>query len=1019
MSVTILQAILKIFAAIAAIDGVADEEREVIKKYLEDHFNEQMAEEYLQEFERYSKNVGLTEVVIQEVCKSLNSELSLIQKIVIVLRVAELVKSDGVITPKEQHYLNTICKSFNIAVEHQREIEDFVNLHRQHLIAHPNVLTIDSVESKSEVRQMQMLHPGLKAELSVIKLSNEEIYLIKLLSVCTDIYLFEERLKPGICYPLMEGSVIKSTGMQPIYYSQILRAFKANQGKREILFEAHHVNYTFEDGTQGLRDINIAEEGGNLVAIMGASGSGKSTLLNVLNGEYKPTEGQVLLNGIDIHQNPKLVKGVIGYVPQDDLLIENLTVYDNLYYAAKLSFGEDDEATIHIKVEKTLKSLNLWEARHLQVGNVLNKTLSGGQKKRLNIALELIREPMVMFVDEPTSGLSSKDSEKIMHLLRDLAISGKLIFVVIHQPSSDIFKKFDKLFIMDTGGFPIYYGNPVESLIYFKEHINLIDKERGACETCGNLNPEQLFDIIETRIVNEYGYPTNERRYPPRVWWNYFKHKFKPEVKKKTLEPLPSLLKVPGWFRQFWVFLKRDFYSKWNNRQYMVTNLLVAPTLAMILAFVTRFYHVDEAEKSGLYHFIDNMNVPAFLFMGVIVSLFVGLTVSAEQIIKDAKILKREKFLSLNRNSYLVSKVVIMFGFSAIQMLLYVLIGNAIIGIKGMTAMHWMVLFSSACFANLLGLNISASIKQVENIYITIPIMLIPQLILGGVIVKYENMNPNFTKQGSVPFIGDLMASRWAYEALAVGQFMNNPYGKTFYQVEKEIAEAQFKIIYYLPELNNKLAICQTTLNKKNENEPYNSANFESALRLLKNEISKEQMLTPQIPTPDISKLVAESFDFKMEFELEKYFENLEKHYRQAEKRYLKLKDLTIDYLIEKIGKKEFLKLKEDYTNDALTKLVRQENEENRIIEYRGRLIRKFDQVYHEPLFPKHLFDYRTHYYAPKKHFLGQYFSTLNFNIGVLWLMTLLLYISLYFNFFEVIFRSLQSIWFFIVRKKA
>ena len=164
------------------------------------------------------------------------------------------------------------------------------------------------------------------------------------------------------------------------------------------------------------------------------------------------------------------------------------------------------------KVINVLTSLGLDRIKDLKVGNVLNKKISGGQRKRLNIALELIREPAVMFVDEPTSGLSSRDSENVIDLLKELSLKGKLIFVVIHQPSSDIYKMFDKMFLMDTGGYPVFYGNPVEALVYFKRASGQVDSENGQCNTCGNVNPEQLFNIIEARIVDEYGDFTNKRK---------------------------------------------------------------------------------------------------------------------------------------------------------------------------------------------------------------------------------------------------------------------------------------------------------------------------------------------------------------------------------------------------------------------------------------------------------------------------------------------------------------------------
>ncbi len=166
-----------------------------------------------------------------------------------------------------------------------------------------------------------------------------------------------------------------------------------------------------------------------------------------------------------------------------------------------------------------MESLGLWESKDLKVGNPIQKVISGGQRKRLNIALELIREPSVLFIDEPTSGLSSRDSENIMDLLKQLTLKGKLVFVVIHQPSSDIFKMFDRLAILDIGGYPIYYGDPVESVIYFKTLSNQVNSDESECHACGNVNPEQIFNIIESKVVDEFGNPTNHRKISPKEWY--------------------------------------------------------------------------------------------------------------------------------------------------------------------------------------------------------------------------------------------------------------------------------------------------------------------------------------------------------------------------------------------------------------------------------------------------------------------------------------------------------------------
>ncbi|MBL0051261.1 MAG: ATP-binding cassette domain-containing protein [Bacteroidetes bacterium] len=158
--------------------------------------------------------------------------------------------------------------------------------------------------------------------------------------------------------------------------------------------------------------------------------------------------------------------------------------------------------------------------KRFKVGDPLNKTISGGQRKRLNIALELIRTPSILFVDEPTSGLSSLDSETVMDLLKQLAVSGKLVFVVIHQPSSEIYKLFDKLLILDTGGYPIYYGNAVDSLIHFKQHAMYADSDVSMCESCGNINPEQVFQLSKP-VVDRLGKLTNSRKFLPTDGHNF------------------------------------------------------------------------------------------------------------------------------------------------------------------------------------------------------------------------------------------------------------------------------------------------------------------------------------------------------------------------------------------------------------------------------------------------------------------------------------------------------------------
>jgi ABC-type multidrug transport system ATPase subunit len=824
--------------------------------------------------------------------------------------------------------------------------------------------------------------------LAVLYLPETEMYFVKYLGA-TQLSLNGVPLRNDASTLFPPGSTIKGEKSQSIYYSDIVSRFKQGADSANITFEAKNIDFVFPNGKKGLNDINIVEETGKLVGLMGASGSGKSTLLNVLNGNEHPSSGHVYINGIDIHQQPEAIQGIIGYVPQDDLLIEELTVQENLYFAAKLCFSNKNSVEINSLVSSTLSALGLSETRHLRVGSPLDKTISGGQRKRLNIGLELLREPSVLFVDEPTSGLSSRDSENIMDLLKELSLKGKMVFVVIHQPSSDIFRMFDKLVILDVGGFQIYYGNPVEAVTYFKHLTHAIDRNESACIECGNVNPEQIFNIIETKVVDEYGKVTTERKVSPNKWNKLFAEQANIQSLDATDELPHPELHIPNWFHQIKLFFQRDFKSKLANKQYLLINLLEAPLLALLLAYIIRYYPDGEGNQ---YLFSENANIPAFFFMSIIVALFMGLTVSAEEIIKDRKILKRESFLHLSRSSYLISKIGILFMFSAIQTLTYVLIGDIILEIDGLNMVYWGILFSVACFANLLGLNISSAFNSAITIYILIPILLIPQLILSGVVVKFDYLNPQITVPDQVPLVGELMASRWAFEAAMVAQYKLNEYNEPFYPLDQTMAEAEYKTVYYIPALETKLNYLANHMDQKQ------SEVFKNTVNLLNREIGLELKIVGENQFDAFHKLTPSDFDEWTGDKTDQFLKSLNRFYNNRYNEASSKKEKGIYILTNTVERKaRFTYLKSHYYNQAVASMVKNTNDPDRLVEYEGKFIQKIYPIFMSPQ-PKHMLDFRTQFYTGKKYFLGYYFDTLGFNMAVIWFMIAFLYFSLYFD---------------------
>jgi ABC-type multidrug transport system ATPase subunit len=1031
MSEELLKAIIQLFAIVAK-ERITEDERAKIKEFLSLHLNQEATKYYLSLFDKFCEennrvlsnelaNVDVETLQfvddwaqIMQISKKVNQALTMQQKAVLVVKIIELVFADGEISERQGNLIFYIGEALKIPIKDLRAMRSFVLGQDIEELASKNILIIDEGSDNFNYPGPRIAEKNLTGLIAILRLSDIETYFIKYLGISL-LYLNSVPLKSRKVDVFPTGSTIRGSKIDTIYYSDIVGKFLYEESDTEVSLVAEHVFYHFKSGRAGLQNVNLAEKGGKLIGIMGGSGSGKSTLLSVLNGSEKPSSGRVLINGTNIHEHPEKMEGVIGFIPQDDLLMDDLTVFENLYYAARLCFGHYTKEQIATLVEKVLLNLGLSEIRNLKVGDPLNKTISGGQRKRLNIGLELLREPYVLFVDEPTSGLSSRDSENIMDLLKELALRGKMIFVVIHQPSSDIFKMFDTLIILDVGGFQIYYGNPVESVNYFQDIVNAANKVPGACPECGNINPEQVFNIIETRVVNEFGRFTLTRKISPGQWYQYFKKSIKIPKVDQVEDVLEVAQKIPSRAKQLSVFIIRDVLAKLSNKQYMLVNLLLAPVLASFIAYFVKYYDAVGVENPQ-YIFFYNYNIPVYFFMSVVVALFVGLIVSAEEIFKDRKILKREKYLNLSRASYLFSKIIILFSLSAFQTLTFIVIGNLIIGIPLTEMRYWLILFSCACFANVLGLNISSAFDSAVTIYIIIPILIIPQLLLSGVVISFDKFNPTVGKPNGVPFMGELMASRWAFEAYMVTQFKDNPFERQFYDDDKKEANAQYKKIYYIPALESKLAVVYSKPSRWSDSRENNPIG--STLKLLQNEIRRELKIVGPERFPQVELLTVGKFDSAVYKSTSRFLALLREYYSLRLNNATKKKQAQVDSMTntpEKLA--AFNQFRMQYTNESVTRMVENSNESSRIVEWKGQLVQKIYPIYIDEHRPKNFFDFTSNFYTPSKYFMGRTFDTYYFNVAMIWFMVIILSLTLYFDLLSKVVNSV-AMWQKYRRKK-
>lgn len=1004
MNESMLYSLMQLFAIMANISSGNSPTlaREFVENYLKQQFSKELAEKALLVFEEYEERYKYSDqharqkrqssysVKIIGICSRIAGELNTRQRFLILLSLIRFAKYFSVSNVQGDAHgealndaVTTVAQELQISQEEYESCAVFI---KDKFYMVPNkedllIISDDPAFMKGEVRHVQK--EGLSGQLLVLRIPRAGIFLFQYQGTA-QLESGQRYIFPKHVWIFPNGGSIKGEGFSPIYYSDIQMAYVEKQ-QESVSLLARDLSYRFPNSQAGIKPFSFQIHSGQLVGIMGGSGSGKSTLLKVLNGSMKPSTGGVYINGNNLYRKGKDLDGMIGYVPQDDLLIEELTVQQNLFFSARLCLDGFEKDRIREEVESMLVELDLFEARDLQVGSPLKKIISGGQRKRLNIALELIREPSILFVDEPTSGLSSTDSENVINLLKQQSLKGKLVLATIHQPSSELFKQFDHLLVLDKGGYPVYTGNPVDGITYFKGLAGRVDADEDECKTCGNLKPSEMLQTIEERNVDDFGAYTSRRKFPPDHWYAQFKEKIESGLQIKSAKtPLPEVdFRIPSFASQFSIFFRRNLLTKLSDQQYVSLSTIVPMLLALILGVFCKHVAGSDADPD-LYVFSQNESIPAYLFMSVVVALFLGLILSAEEIHHDRRILVRESFLHLSRNAYLLSKVSFLMIASGIQMLLFVLVANWILGVKGMHLDYWIILFSAAVFGNLLGLLISDGIKSAVAIYIVIPFLLVPQILLAGVIIPFENFNVHPKASRVVPLSGDVMASRWAYEALAVTQFKQNPYQSPIFEAEMNESNIQYELQFLVPAIIEKVDELNAQIGKGKSVE--NLASFLATIRSGLHSIVLTHLY------PHMTQLEPGEYSVRHGEELKQWLQNymgqLSVHLNKA----FAEKDRIMQTLVKEAGGQEaFLASKRESHNEKLARLVLNRDEFRKLEIQDGAFVRLMDPAYAYPQKKNG----RAPFYSTMKQFGNVQLSTTFVNTMAIWLMSVVLYILL------------------------
>jgi ABC transport system ATP-binding/permease protein len=599
--------------------------------------------------------------------------------------------------------------------------------------------------------------------------------------------------------------------------------------------ELRDIGHSYGNKDTALDGISLTGRRGEMICVMGPSGCGKSTLLRTLAGQLQPKSGEILMNGFSLYGSVEHLCPYIAYIPQEDAFDALLKVQENLDFSVAVRCPHLPAEERRKRVDAKLVELGLNELRHRLAGTPQQKFLSGGERKRLNAGLDMIGIADVYLFDEPTSGLSSKDSEHVLDLIRSLA-RNKIVFSSIHQPSTKLIQMFDKALLLDKGGKMAYFGTPQGMLEYFwqayREETGQNEGQSELQTMPDSVTPDLVFDVLETPlrdisgdIIHEQtsdGHLVPARRFPPNFWRDRYQtqvlvdsmhksgarreHKSEESRQDTLAQQQKKLPKLPTHtFREecllLMTMIKRAFLSKLRNRANLLTSFLEAPALAFLISMVLRYSEDDT------YTFASAFHIPTYLFLTLVVAMFLGLTNSADEIIRDRPMLNRERNHNLRVGYYIFGKVLSLATFSLLQCSIYLLIGNAILELREMFLIHLFWMFLTALTGVCMGLLVSALVHDIRTALNLIPLLLIPQIILGGALIKYEEMNRNldlvyslrqWSEKGDgptgedssklkVPFICQFMPLRWSYESAIISQARLNPLAKAQSSLEDNI----------------------------------------------------------------------------------------------------------------------------------------------------------------------------------------------------------------------------------------
>lgn len=488
-----------------------------------------------------------------------------------------------------------------------------------------------------------------------------------------------------------------------------------------------------------------------MACILGPSGSGKSTLLSMLAGHTEPSFGTIRYNDELMTPDAEDLRRHIAFIPREDILDESMTVGEHVYQASIVRRTPLNHADRMRRVLAVLSFVGIGHLANRSVGRAGERTISDGERTRLNLGLDLTGTAEVFLIDEPISGLSSGDSERVIDTLEKMS-RGRIVLCTLHRPAPSLLHRFNKVMVLDTHGQMAFWGTPDEMMRYFRaaaQELNL----RVTSEAKKAGGADYVFEVLEAPLRRGLA---RRQRNLSAFWQERFEKsaayaallaeqgedeneehktvKSQQTTRRNSISPMPRRTPRELW-RLFRMWTSRTLLARVRSRMGMYAVLMEGPVLALLIAGTLR------ASSDTPYTFYKSLHISEYLFLSLVLAMFFGLTDAACEILRDRPLLRRESNYKIFTHGYLLAKTLVLTGIAGLQCALYLIVGNAILGIHHMFWPHFGVMLLTAFIGIALSLMVSAFARSDRTALNIVPLLLVPQILLAGALVRFEEMN--------------------------------------------------------------------------------------------------------------------------------------------------------------------------------------------------------------------------------------------------------------------------------------